>query len=62
MGSEITKKLFAKNALKGNGTGKKGKGLVIRVASKKDQELLYSISRQAELPVRQYVSLQHRRA
>ncbi|MBQ1527921.1 MAG: hypothetical protein IIZ75_12340 [Lachnospiraceae bacterium] len=44
---KVTKKLFAKNALKGNGTGKKGKGLVIRAASKKDQKLMDKLLKKA---------------
>ena len=37
---KITKKMFAKNSLKDNGTGKKGKGLTITVDSKKDAKTL----------------------
>ncbi len=36
----VTKGMFAKNALKDNGTGKKGKGLTITVDSKKAQKAL----------------------
>ena len=32
--------MFAKNSLKDNGTGKKGKGLTITVDSKKDAKVL----------------------
>ena len=47
---KVTKKLFEKNALKGNGTGKKGKGLTIRVASKKDQKLMKKLLKKAGAP------------
>ncbi|HAG69887.1 MAG TPA: hypothetical protein DCL38_07935 [Lachnospiraceae bacterium] len=36
----VSKKMFAKDSLKGNGTGKKGKGLTITVESKKDAKVL----------------------
>ncbi len=37
---EVSKKMFAKDSLKDNGTGKKGKGLTITVESKKNAKLL----------------------
>ena len=37
---KVTKNMFAKNSLKNNGTGKKGKGLTITVDSKKDAKVL----------------------
>ncbi len=37
---KIDKKMFAKNSLKDNGIGKKGKGLTITVDSKKDAKAL----------------------
>ena len=42
--------MFGKNALKGNGTGKKGKGLTIYVASKKDMKQMKKALKKAGVP------------
>ena len=46
----VTKKMFAKNSLKGNGTKKKGKGLTINVASKKDKKAMKKQAKKAGVP------------
>ena len=42
--------MLGKNALKGNGTGKKGKGLTISVDSKKDAKKLRNQLKKAGAP------------
>ena len=47
---KVEKGMLAKNALAGNGTGKKGKGLSITVESKKDQKALKKQLKKAGAP------------